>query len=487
MTESNTHKVVRGISSQTIVTLVLGVVEVVSFAIMSRILTKEDFGYYAAIAAITAIFATFSETGIGSAIIQRKQLDSRYINNAFSLCLLFGLFVAVALFFLSGILAGSLIDNSMVVPLKLMSVTILLHCVTSVNLSLMYRKLQFLRVGLINLIALVVTTIAAVILALQGYGYYAIIAKAILSSVIVFILSFILCRTSYHFNLEKSVVKDIFRFSGWLMASNLFRNLAHQVDRLLMPRLLSVEALGAYNRPKEFIEQISSKLNGIFDSALFPVLSGIQDDIPRLQSAFRRSMYYMNIFSMFVSLAFIFNSELLIRIFFGNEWLYLKWMTMVLASTLIFNINGRLADCYLRSLGLTKVQFYFRMFETAVNTLSICIAYRWGVLGVAISFAVANALTKVIKIVYIASKVNIGWKDCLAIMLSSWHFAIVLLPISITTLFLPSSWSGNIITICVFLLTAVVIFLLTPRLVGGKYAQELHPQAISFIKNKLHL
>ena len=94
---SNTHKVVRGVSSQALVTIVLGVVEIASFAIMSRLLTREDFGYYAAVTAITVVFATFSETGIGSAIVQQKALTSRYVNNAFTISLIFGCFISFKL------------------------------------------------------------------------------------------------------------------------------------------------------------------------------------------------------------------------------------------------------------------------------------------------------------------------------------------------------------------------------------------------------
>ena len=42
---SNTQKVIKGISSQTLVTVVLGIVEIISFSVMSRLVNKEDFGY----------------------------------------------------------------------------------------------------------------------------------------------------------------------------------------------------------------------------------------------------------------------------------------------------------------------------------------------------------------------------------------------------------------------------------------------------------
>lgn len=474
-------------SSQTIVTIVLGVVEIVSFSIMSRLLTQEDFGYYAAITAISAVFASFSETGIGSAIVQQKDLTKRYINNAFTISLLFGTFISFLLLVLAGPLARSVADESMKVPLMLISVTLLLNCLSSVNISLMQRKLQFLRIGSVRLIALVITTIVAIWLAYKGFGYYAILTKAILNTIITYLLSLVLCKTRFGFALDGQTFKKIFSFSGWLMASVLFRNLAHRVDRLLMPRLLSVNALGAYNRPQEFIGQVSDKISGIFDVALFPVLSGIQDNPKALNSSFRRSLYVMNMFALLLSLAFMFNSDLLIRIFFGEQWLHLRPVMFVVSFSILMNFDGRLADCYLRSLALTKQQFFFRVFETILNVAGILVGYRWDVLGVAIAMMVTNIIAKVIKIVYIGNKVNVKPMQIGGILFSSWRYVIVLLPICTASyILLPSSWGGDIIMAVIFIVTVVVIFLLMPGFVGKVYQEEVYFKIVSFIKQKLH-
>ena len=482
---SNSSKVFRGMSSQTLVTIVLGVVEIVSFSIMSRLLTQEDFGYYAAITAITSVFATFSETGIGSAIVQRKGLDKRYINNAFTISLLFGGAISVLLLVLAAPLARSVADESMTVPLMLMSGTLLLHSLTSVNISLMHRKLQFLQIGSINLVSLIITTCVAVLLAWNGFGYYAIITKALLGAIITYLLSFIFCKTHFGFALDKEDFKLIFSFSGWLMASTLFRNLAHQVDRLLMPRLLSVSALGAYNRPKDFVEQMSSKLNGIFDTALFPVLSGIQDNRAALSSAFRRSLFVMNVFALLLTMAFFFNSSLLIRIFFGEQWLNLSSVMMIVSCSLLFNIDGRLADCYLRSLAMTKQQFFFRVFEFVMKTLGVLVGFKWGIIRVASSIVCTNFISKIIKILYIGNKVEVCPRDCIGVILSSWRYGLIMLPIcTLALVLLPQSWTGNIVLAIVFTVTAAAIFLCMPSFVGKVYKEEIYKKLVSEIHRK---
>ena len=483
---SNTSKTIRGMSSQTLVTIVLGVVEVVSFSIMSRLLTQEDFGYYAAITAITAVFASFSETGIGSAIVQQKALTKRFVNNAFTISLIFGSFISLLLLILAAPISRSVADESMRTPLMLMSGTLLLNCLTSVNTSIMHRRLEFLRLGSIRLLSLVVTTLVAIYLAYKGYGYYAILTKAILTSVITFALSLFFCRTRFGITLDGQTFRKIFSFSGWLMASVLFRNLAHQVDRLLMPRLLSVTSLGAYNRPKDFVEQISSRVSGIFDSALFPVLSGIQDNRVSLNSAYNRSMYVMNMFSLLLTLAFIFNSDLLIRIFFGEQWLHLRPVMIVVSTSILFNFDGRLADCYLRSLGMTKQQFFFRVFETILNIVGVLIGFHWDIIGVAVSVVTTNAITKLIKVFFVGLQVDMKPHKTFSIILSSWRYAIVLFPICLLSyVLLPFSWGGDIIMAIVFTLSTAIVFLLMPHFVGQQYEDEIFSKVLVSLKNRI--
>lgn len=484
--QSNTTKAIRGMSSQTLVTIVLGVVEIVAFSIMSRLLTQEDFGYYAAISAITVVFSSFSETGIGAAIIQRKDINQRYIDNAFSLSFVFGLFISVLLLLFAKPLAQMVADRSMSFPLMLMSVTLLCNCLTSVNISIMYRRMEFLRVGLINLIALIVTTVVAIILALNGFGYYAIISKALLSSIITLLLSWIMAKTNYRFSIDKDTFKSIFNFSGWLMASVFFRNLAQQLDRLLMTKLLSVQALGAYNRPKDFITQITSKLGGIFDTALFPVLSQIQDNKVSMKNAYLKSVYLMYLASMVLALGFVFNGELIVRIFFGIEWLNITLVFQILSIAIVFQFGARLADCYLRSLGLTKQQFFFRIFEVVIKIIGLFVGYHWGIIGVAISVLLSEIVTVITKHLYITYRIEISIKEGLVNLLDSFRSAIFITPFLLAAnCFRAHTLGGDIIMIVLTIISYFICFLVVPSLGGRQYKRIFYPQILGFIKSKI--
>ena len=480
--QTNTNKAFHAVSSQTVVTFGLGVVEMVAFSFMSRLLTKADFGYYASISAIVVIFDVFANAGIGSAVIQKKDADKKYINNAFTISLILGSVLALLLFSLSGIIAKVVADASLREPLMLISITLFLNAISSVSRSILVKQLKFLIVGLIDFVSLVITSIVAIILAFKGLGYYAILCKAILGSVITCLLYFVYAKTRFRLELDKTSFKSIWSFSGWLLASGLFRMLAQQIDKLMMPRMLSIEALGAYNRPKEFVGNISTKINGIFDTALFPVLSNIQDKKESLQNAFHKSLVLLNIGSTVLSLAFFFNSELLIRIFFGNQWLELDTIFKLFSLSVMFNVNGRLADCYLRSLGLTKNQFYFRIAESVTKIIAVVVGARWDMVGVATGVVMADILIKLVKIGFVGNKIDLKANKIYLIILKSWRFLVVIIPIMITaSILLPHSWVGNIILAFVFGVSLLVLFVGFPSFIGATYKQEMFPKLVFFI------
>ena len=482
--QSNTSKAFTAVSSQTLVTIGLGVVEIVAFSFMSRLLTKVDFGYYASISAIVGIFAVFADAGIGSAIIQKKDADARYINNAFTNCLILGAALTLILFSFSGIIARGVADVSLKVPLMLISSTLLLNSLSSVGRSILVKQLKFFKVGLINLVSLVITSVVAIILAYYGFGYYAILCKAILGSIITFILYSIYAKTRYRLALDKAICKSIWGFSGWMMASSVFRMLAQQVDKLLMPRMLSIEILGAYNRPKEFIGNISTRVNGIFDTALFPVLSNIQDQLVSLQNAFKKSLNLMNIGGTVLSLAFFFNSELLIRKVVSAS-LELDTVFKIFSISVMFNVNGRLADCYLRSLGLTKSQFYFRVAESVIKIIAVLVGFKWNMLGVAVAVVLSDIVIKLIKIVYVGKRINLKATSIYFTILKSWRFLLIVLPIMVVgTVFIPHTWAGNIILAAVFCIVHLIVFVVTPSVVGAIYKEEVLPKLLSVLRLK---
>lgn len=194
----------------------------------------------------------------------------------------------------------------------------------------------------------------------------------------------------------------------------------------------------------------------------------------------------MNIFSMLMALAFVFNSSFIIRLFFGTEWLDLLPVFIILSLALVFNIDGRLCDCFFRSLALVKYQFFIRLFEFVLTIGCLLVGFKWGIIGVAFGMLFANVFIIFIKLHIITYKVESDIFKVVLHIFSAWRFAYVLIPIMILThIVLPKTIVGDIINLIIFGTIVFILFILTPNIVGKTYKEGAYKSMKSRFKQKI--
>lgn len=479
------EKIAKGLSIQTIVTALMGILEIVYFSIMSRLLNKTDFGYFATITAIVAIFYSISEAGLGSAIIQKKEDSVSHISTAFSLATIFGSMFSILLFILAPYLSLLISDGGITMALRIMSCMLLFNSLNSVANGILSRTLSFKTIGTLQISAYSLSIIISIFMAIKNFGFYSLVANAI-------VYPFILCISYYsmavkipRFSLNKHYTGSILKFGGWLTGGVILNNVSNQIDKLMMPRLMSVQALGAYNRPAGFISTITAKINGIFDTVLFPMLSKFQDDKDSIRSIFFKAISILNPFSVLLASAFIFNASLIVRVFFGDQWLDLVPIMQIISITTIFSINGRLVDCFFRSINLVKLAFYIRLLQLIFTIIGVYVGCKHGLYGLAISIVLINITVIIGKVFILCNKINAPIGRTINILLKSLKLMIpyILLYLGINYLTDLSQDIKHIVNLLIFILIAIFEYVIYPPLVGLEYTEIVLP----YLRRLFHL
>ena len=484
MVEHRTRTFFNGLSIQTIVTFVMGAMETVLFAVFSRLLTKTDFGYFAAMMGVIAICQSISEAGLGSSIIQKKDASDRFVSTAFTLSLSMGILFSVLVFFLSPLLARLVADEYLTTPLRLMSVSFVLYSLTSVGNAQLYRQLKFKRVGVIRCVSYFIAGIIGVVLALKGLGLYAIVSYTLLESVLVVLLLYSTSVKVPKLRFSKSDSKGIIHFGGWLTLGVILNNLTRQLDKIVTSKLISVEALGSYNRPAGFVSNLTSRITGIFDNVLFPMLSDLQNQKERVLGIFYKSISLLNSISAVLSVVFFFNAELIITVFFGKNWLDLVPIMRIVSISVLFNVDGQLVDCFFRSLNYVKTGFYLRLLAAIITLASIVVGAHFGITGLAVGLVVSNITMILLKVITLSYKVKADLIEVTKSWLSAWKPVIPLVVIGIVSFFIEGSLIKYLIVALVFAITIFIEFVICPRMVSAAYEQIVYPQILS-IKNSI--
>ena len=472
-----TSTFLKGISVTTLFTIVGGIIGLIYFSTMSRLLSKEDFGYFAVLTGIMSVVSAFADAGLGAAIVQKKNADQKFISTAFTLSFSLGLICFILIYTLAPWLALLVADDYITTPLRIMSITLIFHSFTSVANAQLYRALKFKRIGIIGFVSNVVNTSLSVILAIKGFGLYAMISYVTFGTVFTTILLYTTSVKLPKLTIEKDYVKGIFTFGSWLTASVICNKVSTYIDRLVLPKLTSVETLGAYTRPASFSSNITGTITDIMDRVLFPMLSDIQDDRTTAVKVFYRAVALLNSFSVILGCLFFFNADLIIQVFFGEEWLELTPVLQVVSLTSVFFIDTQLVDCFFRSLNYVKTGFYIRLFALFWNLICIYVGAKYDVMGIAISLAFANISVIVLKMVVLCQKIDADWRLMFSKWIRAWKSAIPLVIIGLVfQIVFPTP--TIIHTICFaasFVLVVIIEFLFFPKFIGNEYINTIYP------------
>lgn len=473
----------KGLSIQTIVSVTIALLQLIVFAIFSRLLTREEFGYYAALMGVIAIFTSISDAGIGSALIQKNNASEKYLSTAFSLSIFFGTVISLLSFSLSGAIANTIADETLVIPLRILSICVFLYSVQGVAVCYFRKQLDFKTVGLCKIASYVLSSIIAICLALYGVGLYSLIILYLLDSIFYTLFIYSKLRPpKISFNLID--VKEIVSFGGWLTLGVIVTNISNQLDKLLLGNLLSVGKLGEYNRPSGFINNIIAMINTIFDTVLFPILSQLQDQADQASKILFRTNYLLSSFGGLLSALLIVNSHLIILFFFGGEWVDIVPIMQICSFSAIFMMNNTLSDCFFRSFNLVKQGFYIRLSGLFISVSFLFVGAKAGIMGVAIAVLLSNLLTVVIKTSYLCysfkASLLLFWYNWLKSLIPAMPIFVML----VVYLLMPKTFISLLILAVISLQIILFELFVTPHLFGEDFQSAIYPRIIE-LKNKI--
>ena len=219
------------------------------------------------------------------------------------------------------------------------------------------------------------------------------------------------------------------------------------------------------------------------DTVIFPHLSEVHDENEKLKKSFLLAIYLFGVLGLALSFMFIINSKLLIFIFFGEEWLHVDILFKLLSIYPVFLFWGRMGDIFLRSMGLTKNQFYLRISQLVLSVVAVIVSYRKGVEWVAVTIIISYVIVMIIKTLFIANKIYVNHKMVFLTAIRTFKMSIIYVPmITISILFLPDTFTGCLIQLGIYIISTILMFLVFPRCIGNEYNNIITPFIIDLKK-----
>lgn len=371
-------------------------VEFLVSVVLARLLDPEMFGVVALCTVFITIIQVFVDSGLGNALIQKKDADETDFSTVFYFNIVFCVLL-YSLLFATAPLAARFYDNPQLTPLiRVLGLTIIISGLKNIQQAYVSKHLLFRRFFFATLGGTIAAAVVGIVMAYRGYGVWAIVAQHLVNLIIdTIILWFtVKWRPKLLFSFQR--LKQLYSYGWKLLASQLIDKIYLEIRQLLIGKYYSSADLAFYNRAKQFPQFVTANVNTTINSVLFPAMSSVQDERERVKAMTRRAMktsvYIMAPFMVGLAVC----GDQIVSILLTDKWLPLVPYLYVFCATQLFlpvhtsNLNA------IKAMGRSDLFLKLEIIKKAIGLIAILITLPISVMAMAMSMLVTNVMAQII-------------------------------------------------------------------------------------------
>lgn len=359
---------------------------VVKLLVLARLLAPDQFGVMGVALLTIGVVSLATETGLEQALIQRKGDIDPYMNSAWTLLVARGTAILTILW-----LAGPLASQFFRVPeastiVRVIGVALFIEGFANISIVRFKKQLDFRRQVVYELSGVVTDVLVSIIAAIVLRNVWALVFGRVAGSAVQTLVSYAVLphRPRLDFNRERA--GELLHFGKWILGSSVLVFLLTQGDDMLVGRVLGAASLGLYQMAYRVACLPATEITSLISTVTFPAYSLMQDDIPRLRSAYERVLVLTSVLSFFLAGAVFALGRDSVVLFMGEKWLPMVASMQVLVWWgIVRGLNSSQSPVFL-SLGKPKVVTRQQAVQAVLMYASILpLMWKWGILGASVS------------------------------------------------------------------------------------------------------
>lgn len=297
----------------------IGVTFIVSI-VLARLLTPDDYGLIGIITIFTAVCTVLINGGFTTALIRKKDITDEDYNTAFVVNLALSLLLYALIFLCSPLIAKFFGRAELIDLTRVSSLGMIVGALAIVQQTRLTKRIDFKTQAKITIIASVVSGIIGIVMALLGFGVWALVAQQLTGLTFRTILLWLANRWVPKLLFSKTSFHDLFGFGWKIMMVGVIDTVWKELYQVVVGKFYSPVTLGQYTRAKSFSQLFSTNLTMVVQRVTYPVLSDIQGEKERMVTAYRRiikTTMFISAICMFLLGAI---SEPLLYCLIGPKW-----------------------------------------------------------------------------------------------------------------------------------------------------------------------
>lgn len=364
--------------------------------VLARILSPSDYGIVALVSVFTTIMQVFVDSGLGNALIQKKDADDVDFSTVFYTNIAFCLVLYLIIFISAPLIAKLYNNEDLIAVTRVLGLTIVISGVKNVQQAYVSRKMIFKKFFFATLVGTIGAGVLGITLAINGAGVWALVAQQIFNLTVDTIILWITVKWRPKKFFSFTRLKELFSYGWKLLVSSIIDTVYNNVRQLIIGKFYSSSDLAYYNKAKQFPELIVNNVNTSIDSVLLPTMSREQENKEKVRTMTRRaiktSIYIMA--PLMMGLAFTANN--VIKILLTDKWSASVPYLIVFAITYMFwpvhtaNLNA------IKAMGRSDLFLKLEIIKKAVGVILLLLTFRISVWAMALSFLISGVISQII-------------------------------------------------------------------------------------------
>lgn len=364
--------------------------------VLARILAPEDYGKIALITVFTTILQVFVDSGLGTALIQKKNADELDFSSVFYFNFVVCIILYIGMFLAAPFIAQFYNDLSLTPIIRVISLTIIISGVKGIQQSYVSKNMLFKRFFYSTLGGTVFSAALGIGMAWAGAGVWAIVAQQLSNTAIDTLILWITVKWRPKKMFSWKRLKSLLSFGWKMLVSSLLETVYTNIRSLIIGKMYSSSDLAFYNQGDKLPNVIVNNINTSIDSVLLPTLSKEQDDKERVKNMTRRAIKVSTYIMSPLMMGLAFCATPIVEIVLTEKWLPCVPFLQIFCITYMFfpihtaNLNA------IKAMGRSDLFLKLEIAKKIIGTVLLVSTMWFGVRVMANSLLVSTLTSMII-------------------------------------------------------------------------------------------
>jgi PST family polysaccharide transporter len=366
--------------------------QLASVTVLARLLDPRDYGLFAVGLVVVGIGEVVRDLGLTTAAIRAPSLTRAQRDGLFWLNTAAGGLLGLAAVLAAGPVAAAFGEPQLVPVLRVLAVTFVLNGLVAQYRAGLTRDLRFGSLAVTDLTAQVLALTAAVVTAVLGAGYWALVVQQLTQGAVVLVTAVALARWLPGRPRRAAGLGSFLRFGGGVTGTQLVYYVGNNLDNLALGLWAGPAALGVYNRGYQLLMNPLNQVRAPAGNVAIPVLARLQDDAVRAGEYLRRGQLALG-YTVVAALALGAGAAVpVVAVMLGDRWAQVAPVLALLAVAGSAQTLAYVGNWVYLSRGLSGALLRYTLVTLLISATCIGVGSRWGVVGVAAGYAAAALL-----------------------------------------------------------------------------------------------